>query len=177
MLDDPSLSAARCMEDGTESSVEQAGDKTISRRSLCVGLGGSVVLFGLGSLRFAGSVPLCRPPGGQEESRLVSACIRCEKCYEVCLRDVIVPAHIEDGFLGMRTPTLDFSENYCNFCTEENDGWPRCVEMCPTGALALETGLLPRIAFSALPLWTRRRVLPFAILGVGRVSMLAHTRP
>ena len=53
-------------------------------RALCVGLGGTAALVGLGAVRYAGSAPLVRPPGGQDEDALVSACIRCEKCYEVC---------------------------------------------------------------------------------------------
>ena len=55
-----------------------------------------------------GTTRSCAPPGGQDESHLVSACIRCERCYEACPRRVIVPAHVEDGLLGMRTPALDF---------------------------------------------------------------------
>ena len=49
-------------------------------------LGGTAALVGLGAVRYAGSAPLVRPPGGQDEDALVSACIRCEKCYEVCPR-------------------------------------------------------------------------------------------
>ena len=112
----------------------------VSRRNLCIGAGSIAVLLGLGAVRFVGHNPICRPPGGQDESHLVSACIRCERCYEACPRRVIVPAHIEDGLLGMRTPTLDFNENYCDFCTEENGGVPLCVESCPTEALALPDG-------------------------------------
>ena len=83
---------------------------------------------------------IIRPPGGQDDERLISACIRCEKCYEICPRDVIRPAHIEDGILNMRTPTFDFSDNYCDWCTEENGGTPLCVSACPTKALELPAG-------------------------------------
>lgn len=110
---------------------------SVSRRSLFIGVGGTVALMGLGALRYAGHAPLNRPPGGQDESHLVSACIRCEKCYEACPRGVIVPAHIEDGLLGMRSPTLNFDENYCDYCADENGGVPLCVETCPTEALQL----------------------------------------
>lgn len=112
----------------------------VSRRSLLIGAGSCAVLLGLGGLRYAGHNPLVRPAGGQDESHLVSACIRCERCYEACPRGVIVPARIEDGLLGMRTPALDFSANYCDFCAEENGGVPKCVEVCPTEALALDEG-------------------------------------
>lgn len=116
---------------------ESAG---ISRRGLLIGIGSTVALMGLGATRYLGHTPINRPPGGQDESGLVSACIRCERCYEACPRHVIVPADIEDGLLGMRSPTLDFSKNYCDFCVEENGGYPRCVEMCPTEALKLPDG-------------------------------------
>ena len=113
---------------------------SVSRRSMLIGVGSTAVLLGLGGLRYVGHNPLCRPPGGQDESHLVSACIRCELCYEVCPRHVIIPAHIEDGLLGMRSPTLDFSNDYCDFCTEENGGAPLCAQVCPTNALELPEG-------------------------------------
>ena len=62
---------------------KKEGRPVISRRALCVGLGGTAALLGLGAVRYAGSAPLVRPPGGQDEEALVSACIRCEKCYAV----------------------------------------------------------------------------------------------
>lgn len=115
----------------------------ITRRTLCVGGASIAALIAMGSLRYVGHNPLPRPPGGQDESHLVSACIRCERCYEVCPRQVIVPAHIEDGLLGMRTPTFNFDMNYCDFCSEENGGVPLCVLNCPTEALVLPEGATP----------------------------------
>ena len=109
----------------------------MTRRTLCLGAGGAAVMLGLGGLKYAGSQSLVRPPGGQDEERLISACIRCEKCYEICPRDVIAPAHLEDGVLNMRTPTFDFSANWCDWCADEHDGTPLCVSACPTEALKL----------------------------------------
>lgn len=109
----------------------------MTRRTLCLGVGGAAVMLGLGGLTFVGRDPVIRPPGGQDEDRLLSACIRCEKCYEICPRNVIAPAHIEDGVLGMRTPTFDFSRDFCDWCEEENGGEPLCVKVCPTEALSL----------------------------------------
>mgnify|MGYP000137527027 CR=1 FL=1 len=103
----------------------------MTRRTLCLGAGGAAVMLGLGGLKYAGSQPLVRPPGGQDEERLISACIRCEKCYEICPRDVIAPAHLEDGVLNMRTPTFDFSANWCDWCAEEHDGTPVVRERLP----------------------------------------------
>jgi ferredoxin-type protein NapG len=52
---------------------------------------------------------------------------------------VVKPAHIEHGILGMRTPTLNFDRDWCDWCEEENNGRPLCVEVCPTEALSLPT--------------------------------------
>ena len=117
------------------SSKRAKGPLDVSRRALLIGAGSTAALLGLGALRYAGHNPLVRPPGGQDEARLVSACIRCEKCYEACPRGVIVPAHIEDGLLGMRSPALKFDADFCDYCADENGGEPLCVKVCPTGAL------------------------------------------
>ena len=107
----------------------------LSRRSLCVGAGSIAVLAGIGGLRFTGTQLQCRPPGGQDEDHVLARCIRCEQCMETCPREVIVPVHAEDGLVQMRTPRMSFDEGYCDFCAESNDGRPRCVQVCPTGAL------------------------------------------
>ena len=119
---------------------KQAKTGGMTRRTLCLGIGGAAVMLGLGGLKVANPQAIVRPPGGQDEDRLISACIRCEKCYEICPRDVIRPAHIEDGILNMRTQTFDFSDGYCDWCTEENGGTPLCVSACPTRALELPAG-------------------------------------
>lgn len=119
---------------------EATDPASVTRRTLMIGVGGTVALLGLGALRYVGHNPIVRPPGGTDESHLVSACIRCEKCYEACPRKVIKPAKIEDGLLGMRSPTLNFETNYCDFCAEENNGTPLCVHSCPTQALWLPEG-------------------------------------
>lgn len=126
--------------------TKNAREKTyagMTRRTLCLGIGSAAVMLGLGGMKYAGAHSIIRPPGGQNEERLISACIRCEKCYEICPRDVIKPAHIEDGLVNMRTPTFDFSENWCNWCTEEHGGTPLCVQACPTEALKLPEGASP----------------------------------
>ena len=112
----------------------------MTRRDLCLGVGGAVALLALGGVRFAEASPVVRPPGGQDEDRVLAACIHCEKCYEICPHHVIAPAHVEDGVAGMRTPTMDFSRDWCTFCDEENDGHPLCVQVCPTRALELGEG-------------------------------------
>ena len=126
-----------------ERGLDVKGNRTyagMTRRSLCLGLGGAAALLGMGSLKYVGSTPVVRPPGGQDESRLLSACIRCAKCLEVCPHDIIKPSHIENGILGMRTPMLSFSESWCDWCAEANGGRPLCVQACPTQALFLPEG-------------------------------------
>lgn len=115
----------------------------MTRRTLLLGAGGAAAMLGLGGIRYAAAQPVIRPPGGQDEDRLVAACIRCEKCYEICPRDVIAPARIEKGVLAMRTPTFDFSRSWCDWCAEENGGDPLCARSCPTEALRLAPGATP----------------------------------
>jgi ferredoxin-type protein NapG len=112
----------------------------ISRRTLCFGIGGAALMLALGGLKSAVPQSIIRPPGGQDEDHLISACIRCEKCYEICPENIITPAHIEDGIANTRTPTLNFSSGWCNWCAEENDGHPLCAQACPTQALKLPEG-------------------------------------
>lgn len=149
----------------SHAATKQSADPKVSRRSFCIGIGGTAVLLGLGALRFVGHTPICRPPGGQDESHLVSACIRCQKCYEACPRNVIVPARIEDGLLGMRTPTLDFSLDYCDFCAESNGGIPKCVQVCPTDALHLDDGVSVESVIIGLAQINERECLAFRNTG------------
>ena len=112
----------------------------LSRRAFALGGAGAAVTLALGGFRFIPKNSLVRPPGGQDEDRLFARCIRCERCYEVCPRDAIRPAHLEDGIIGMRMPEMSFDTGYCNFCADENGGQPLCVAACPTGALQLDDG-------------------------------------
>lgn len=125
---------------GGGSSGKKAHGGGITRRSLALGVGGVAALAALGCLRFVPAQMLVRPPGGQDEEALIANCIRCEKCVEVCPRDAIKLAHIEDGILVMRTPQMDFYRDYCDFCAEENDGVPLCAATCATGALSVSAG-------------------------------------
>lgn len=107
----------------------------MTRRSLVVGVAGIAALAGLGCVKFQPSTAVVRPPGGQDEQALLAACIRCEKCIEVCPRGAIKLEHIEDGILAMRTPQMNFYSDYCDFCERENGGAALCAAACPTGAL------------------------------------------
>lgn len=129
---------------GKEKDTVRRGDPkpraVMSRRTLCAGIGGAVVMLGVGGLKYVPSSPGVRPPGGQDEDRLEALCVRCQRCCEACPHHVIVPAHIERGILVARTPEMDFSDSYCTFCAEENGGVPLCAQACPTGALWLPEG-------------------------------------
>lgn len=82
----------------------------VSRRGFVLGSAGGAAMLALGLVKFAPETALCRPPGGQDEDRLLGMCVRCGKCMEVCPTGVIAPAHIEDGIVGVRTPRLDFRD-------------------------------------------------------------------
>ena len=118
----------------------EKGSATIggmSRRAFAAGCVGAAATLALGGLKAVPAQAVVRPPGGQDESTLIGACIHCEKCYEACPRDVIALGTFEDGLLNMRTPKMDFRYGYCDFCAEENGGVPKCVATCPTNALKL----------------------------------------
>jgi ferredoxin-type protein NapG len=116
----------------------------LSRRGFALGAGGVVALFGLGgTVKALGSEPVCRPPGGQDEDAFIGACLRCEKCREVCPNNAVVPARLEKGLLVTRTPTFDFKKGWCDYCQEAYEGVPQCVEVCPTAALTLPADATP----------------------------------
>lgn len=124
-----------------------AGKPTTTRRGFVAGAAGAVCLLALGGVRFLPEADFCRPPGAQDESRFIGACVRCGKCLEVCPTGVIVPTSIEDGVMAVRTPKLNFSRTaqdlhgkmgWCDHCAENNGGVAKCAEVCPSGALSLE---------------------------------------
>lgn len=137
----------------------------ITRRSFALGTGAVVAMFGLGGLKFVEYDPIIRPPGGQDEELLVSACIRCEKCLEVCPRNVITSAHIEKGVLVMRTPTFDFSRDYCDWCEEGNNGDPLCVKVCPTDALQLPADATPENTIIGKAVLNTELCLAYKLIG------------
>ena len=112
----------------------------MSRRSFTIGCVGAAGLLAAGGLRAIPAAAQVRPPGGQDEEHLIGSCIRCERCVEVCPKNALRPAHLEDGIVAVRTPTSDFNNGWCDFCKEDNDGVPLCVKACPTDALRLEEG-------------------------------------
>lgn len=137
----------------------------MSRRSFVLGVGGIAVLLGLGGTKHLEAKPLLRPPGGQDEEQLIAACIRCERCIESCPRNVLAPTHIEDGILSMRTPTFDFSNDYCDWCEDENQGVPLCVEACSTRALTLPADATPENTIIGKAIITEDWCLAYKLIG------------
>ncbi|WP_165046285.1 4Fe-4S dicluster domain-containing protein [Adlercreutzia sp. ZJ138] len=118
-----------------------AGTLGLSRRALCLGTGAAIAMLGLGVLKLVPAEAVVRPPGAQDEDTLLGGCIRCERCIEVCPRGVVKAQHVEDGIVGVRTPVMNFDENYCTACYDENKGIPLCAEVCPTSAIGMLEGI------------------------------------
>lgn len=124
---------------GDRKTTDDRESKGVSRRDLFAGIGCAAVMLGLGAgVKYFGDGSLLRPPGGQDEERLLSLCVRCQRCYEACPQKAIVPAALDGGFLNLRTPTVDFHAGWCDFCEEHNDGRPLCAQACPTEALHVD---------------------------------------
>ena len=102
----------------------------MDRRSFIAGGIGvaGVIALGGASRALSGEHDLLRPPGGQDETHFIAACVRCDRCRSACPTECIRPAALEDGLVNVRTPHLNFELGYCNFCG-------KCAEVCSTGAL------------------------------------------
>jgi MauM/NapG family ferredoxin protein len=70
-----------------------------------------------------------RPPGASEED-LLSACIRCGECVNVCPTDAIQASYSPENAEGLWTPMLALRVGYCDYSCKS------CGEVCPTGAIA-----------------------------------------
>ena len=122
--------------DATKDAAQDTPKKhALSRRALFAGTGAFAAMFAVGGVAYAfdGKGALVRPPGGQDESHLLGACIKCDRCRSACPHMAVDIAHLEDGFLQARTPSMSFAKGYCDFC--EGKGEYLCVANCPTGAL------------------------------------------
>lgn len=115
---------------GAAATGKPAGGGAITRRAFvgfacataaCAAVGGAGVAF-------AGDGGLLRPPGGQDEAAFRAACLKCDRCRSACPTGAVSVASVSDGFLGSRTPKLNFHRGYCDFCG-------KCQEVCATGAL------------------------------------------
>ncbi len=110
--------------------IKEKSLREMSRRTFLKSTGiAFIAMFALGGAGvLAKGKPLLRPPGGQNEDEFLARCIRCGRCRSICHTSAITAAKITDGIVEARTPTMNYSHGYCDFCKE-------CVEVCPTGAL------------------------------------------
>lgn len=120
----------------------------ISRREFFATVGGAAGLTALGVA--CGTVEpafgFVRPPGAVPSGEFLARCLRCGKCIAACPVNVVQPVSILASPKDARTPHLQFSSGYCDYCRSCNDGFPRCVQVCPSGAL--ETN--PQNEFAAI---------------------------
>jgi len=74
------------------------------------------------------------PPGATSIDIYNDKCTACNLCVNACPSDVLQPAFLQYGLMGLLQPHMDYWSGYCNHeCV-------RCLEVCPTGALMpLET--------------------------------------
>jgi ferredoxin-type protein NapG len=69
-----------------------------------------------------------RPPGALPEEDFLSACTRCDACFDACPVDAIVP--VPDGRIDAGTPRILAAETACAVCPDF-----RCSTVCEPGAL------------------------------------------
>jgi ferredoxin-type protein NapG len=74
-----------------------------------------------------------RPPGALDEKDLLSSCIKCGQCVQVCPVQAIKLADLVDGF-GVGVPYIDAREQACDFSCDA----VQCILACPTGSLVYE---------------------------------------
>ena len=129
-----------------------AGGNSLTRRTLCIGVGATVAMAGLGALRYGGQRAARAAAGrtgrGEPGVPLRTATAASRRAPE----KVIVAASLDAGVLNMRTPRMEFSDcypgqlddfRYCDFCAERNGGVPLCAAVCPSGALQLPVDYAP----------------------------------
>lgn len=74
-----------------------------------------------------------RPPGALDERDLLSSCIKCGQCVQVCPVQAIKLADLNDGF-GVGVPFIDARAQACDFSCDA----VQCILACPTGSLTYE---------------------------------------
>jgi polyferredoxin len=104
----------------------------------------------------AGSGTLIRPPGAQTEADLLATCARCDECLKVCPTNVLQPAALEAGLVGMFTPRLDFTRAYCEWTCAE------CGKVCPTRSITKLDLPVKQQTVIGVAVIDRRLCLPWA---------------
>jgi MauM/NapG family ferredoxin protein len=98
---------------------------------------------------------LVRPPGASEEE-LLSACIRCGECVNVCPTDAIQASYSPAGADGLWTPMLVPRLGYCDYSCNS------CGQVCPTGAISKLTLEEKRRTVVGIARIDRERCIPYA---------------
>jgi ferredoxin-type protein NapG len=101
-----------------------------------------------------------RPPGAQDEARLMARCIRCYRCISVCPRKVLIPLRLEAGIFSVRTPVLDYSDSFCDFCG-------LCSKVCPTSAIGVLDPFTPWLGRIGVAVVRKERCLAWLDSGCG----------
>lgn len=79
-------------------------------------------------------VPIIRqnpisPPGSLSIENFTNNCTACHLCVASCPTQVLEPAFLEYGLLGIMQPRMNYIKSYCNYdCTI-------CSQVCPSGAI------------------------------------------
>jgi MauM/NapG family ferredoxin protein len=129
-----------------------------SRRRFLVSLGAAAVgaaLLWVFPFADKTKAQLVRPPGANEED-LLSRCIRCGECVNVCPTDAIQPSHSATELEALWAPRLVPRLGYCDFSCNS------CGQVCPTGAipeLALDEKRRTPIGIARID---RERCIPWA---------------
>ena len=80
------------------------------------------------------TVPILRnnavsPPGSGSLENLMNNCTACHLCVSACPTQVLQPAFLEYGLLGIMQPRMDFKTSFCDYkCVV-------CTTVCPSGAI------------------------------------------
>ncbi len=117
---------------------------------------GTAVLLGTGVARAVKRPGLIRPPGAQDEARLLSRCLRCSECMKACPTSGLQPALGEAGLEGLWTPVLKSRLGYCDFACNA------CGQVCPSGAIPLLSLAAKRRQVLGVAVIDRDRCLPWA---------------
>ncbi len=117
---------------------------------------GTAVLLGTGVARAVKRPGLIRPPGAQDEARLLSRCLRCSECMKACPTSGLQPALGEAGLEGIWTPVLKSRLGYCDYACNA------CGQVCPSGAIPLLSLAAKRRRVLGVAVIDRDRCLPWA---------------
>lgn len=101
-----------------------------SRRTFVVGAAAlaATAVAGIAAKPLIAEAQVLRPPGSVPERDFVARCIRCDRCVTVCPTHIIENMGVEEGFVSLRTPKLNFANDLCIFCD-------LCKDVCPTDAI------------------------------------------